>query len=88
MKYKEQAKRTSGRFFCYFRNGSSTLMPIGKTTIANISRQIALFLGLENASLYTGHALRVTSATVMADSGADILSLKRHGRWTSDSIAE
>jgi hypothetical protein len=45
-------------------------MPVGKNTIAGVQKQIATFLGLENPGSYTGHALRVTSATVMADEGA------------------
>ncbi|KAJ8914630.1 hypothetical protein NQ315_015368 [Exocentrus adspersus] len=37
---------------------------------------------------YTGHCLRRTSATFLADSGADIQTLKRHGGWQSTSVAE
>ena len=61
---------------------------MGKNTIAGFPKEIATFLGLENPTAYTGHSLRVTSATVLADEGANNLALKRHGRWTSDSIAE
>ena len=37
---------------------------------------------------YIGHSLRVTSATTLADEGASTLTLKRHGRWKSETIAE
>jgi hypothetical protein len=37
---------------------------------------------------FTGHSLRRTSATLLADSGANILTLKRHGSWKSNSVAE
>lgn len=86
--YKTMVKSATGRLFCQFRNDSFTRMPIGKTSIAVVPKQIALFLRLDGARLYTGHALRVSSATILADEGADVLTLKRHGRWTSDSIAE
>ena len=62
--------------------------PLGKNLIAAISKDIAMFLGLNNPRLYTGHAFRVSSATVLADEGANSLTLKRHGRWASDSVAE
>jgi hypothetical protein len=37
---------------------------------------------------YTGHTFRRTSATLLADSGADLLTLKRHGGWKSNTVAE
>ena len=61
---------------------------MGKTTIAAVPRNVAKFLNLKNPNFFTGHALRVTSATVLADEGANSLSLKRHGRWKSDAVAE
>jgi integrase len=38
--------------------------------------------------LFTGHCFRRTSATWLADSGADIMKIKRHGGWKSNSVAE
>jgi integrase len=38
--------------------------------------------------LYTGHCLRRSSATLLADSGGDITDLKRHRGWRSGTIAE
>lgn len=38
--------------------------------------------------MYTGHCYRRTSASLLADSGADILTLKRHGGWKSSTVAE
>ena len=38
--------------------------------------------------MYTGHSLRVSSATALADEGASTLTLKRHGRRRSEAIAE
>ncbi|XP_045471427.1 uncharacterized protein LOC123678443 [Harmonia axyridis] len=51
-------------------------------------RQIAAFLKLENATSYTGHCFRRTSASLLADSGATIDVLKRHGGWKSSNVAE
>ena len=53
-----------------------------------MSRIIATFLNLDNPKLYTEHSFRWTSATLLADSGANITTLKRHGGWKSDSVAE
>ena len=53
-----------------------------------IPNQIAEYLGLENAKDYTGHCLRRSSATFLTDSSADLLQLKRHGGWKSNSMAE
>jgi integrase len=45
-------------------------------------------LKLPERGSFTGHSLRRTSATLLADSGANILTLKRHGSWKSNSVAE
>lgn len=87
-KYKEHFSELTGRLFRQFQLGKFIKSPFGKNMIAAVPREIALFLGLESPNLYTGHALRVTSATTLADQGADIVELKRHGRWASSSIAE
>jgi hypothetical protein len=43
---------------------------------------------LPNPKEYTGHSFRRTSATLLADAGADLLTLKRHGGWRSSTAAE
>jgi integrase len=86
--YKSLVPATEGRLFLRFQDGKFIKAPIGKTMIAGVPRVIATFLGLENPHLYTGHALRVSSATVLADQGANSLTLKRHGRWKSEAVAE
>jgi integrase len=87
-KYRAGFAEQKGRLFRQFQNGKYINSPLGKNAIADVPRQIATFLRLENPARYTGHALRVSSATALADNGADILELKRHGRWASSSIAE
>lgn len=86
--YKSAVINPEGRLFCQFRHGKATRMPMGKTKISNIPKVVANFLALPNPSSYTGHSLRVSSATSLADEGATSLALKRHGRWASDSVAE
>lgn len=76
------------RLFIHYANGKCTIQSIGINTIAKIPAKIATFLNLPNASEYTGHCLRRTSATLLADSGADIMTLKRHGGWKSSNVAE
>ena len=75
-------------FFLYYNNNKCTCNPIGINTFGQKPRKIAGYLKLPNANEYTAHSLRRTSATILADSGADIRTLKRHGDWKSDTIGE
>lgn len=78
-KYRNLISNPTGRLFCQYRNGKFIKTPVGKNKISEIPKIIAAFLGLPNPSSYTGHALRVSSATVLADEGASSLALKpRH----------
>lgn len=81
-------KAKNDRFFQNFQKGKCTAQTIGINKFSNMPREIARYLGLPEAELYTGHSFRRTSATMLADSGADILTLKRHGGWRSDAVAE
>ena len=49
---------------------------------------IASYLKLADAKLYTGHCMRRTSATLLADSDADLTTIKRLGGWKSGIVAE
>lgn len=60
----------------------------GKNRIADIPHTIATFLNLKFASLYTGHAIRRTSATEMAKNGTSIEEMKRFVGWRSNTVAE
>lgn len=77
-----------GRFFLCYRSGKCTLQPVGINTLSKIPKLVASYLNLKDAHLYTGHCFRRTSATLLANASADILTLKRHGGWRSSSIAE
>jgi len=76
------------RFFLNYQKGKCTVQPIGINKIGQYPKEIAQFLQLPNASLYTSHSFRRSSATLLANSGADITTLKRHGGWKSNSVAE
>jgi integrase len=76
------------RFFLSYRNKKCTVQPVGIKTIGKFPSIIAKYLGLENAASYTGHCYRRTSATLLANAGADVLTLKRHGSWKSSTVAE
>lgn len=76
------------RFFLSYRQGKCTIQPVGIHTIGCIPSKIAIYLNLTDASLYTGHCFRRTSATLFANAGGSKENLKRHGGWKSDSVAE
>ncbi|KAJ8911108.1 hypothetical protein NQ315_003370 [Exocentrus adspersus] len=61
---------------------------IGTNKIRKAPKEIATYLRLPDAESYTGHCFRRSSATLLADSGADFVSLKRHGGWRSTTVAE
>lgn len=75
------------RFFLYYSNGKCTKQVIGINTFGNMPKVVARYLKLENPESYTGHSFRRTSATLLADAGADMLTIKRHGGWKSDTVA-
>lgn len=81
-------KFTSERFFINYRNGKCTVQVVGKNKFSTMPREIATYLNLPNIELYTGHSFRRTSATVLADSGDNLTTLKRHGGWKSSTVAE
>lgn len=74
-------------FLCY-RNGRCINQLIGKNKIGSMPQEIASFLELPDPKLYTGHSFRRTSATLLADAGAHITTLKRLGGWRSTNVAE
>nr|XP_023029625.1 uncharacterized protein LOC111517651 [Leptinotarsa decemlineata] len=76
------------RFFLSFRQNKCTSQPIGKNMFGKIPSKIAMYLGLPNSSSYTRHCLRRTSATALANAGATMTNLKRHGGWKSSTVAE
>lgn len=76
------------RLFISHRNGKPTKQNIGHNTISKVPQTIAKFLKLNNPETYTGHTFRRSSATILAEGGGDLLTLKRHGGWKSGTVAE
>lgn len=76
------------RFFVQYRSGRARNQPFGYNSISKFPYKIACFLKLPKAETYTGHAFRRTAATLLVNSGADILQLKRLGGWRSSTVAE
>lgn len=76
------------RLFIKYQDGVCQRQVVGIHKISSIPQEVAKYLNLENVNEYSGHCLRRSSATLLVDSGGDITSLKRHGGWKSDSVAE
>lgn len=76
------------RLLVQWRHGKLHNQAIGYHSISKFPQKIAAFLKLPNIETFTGHAFRRTSATLLADNGADILQLKRLGGWKSSTVAE
>lgn len=76
------------RFFVNFQLEKCTKQVIVLNKLGNMPHQIAEYSKLADPEQYTGHCFRSTSATVLADSGADLTTLKRNGGWKSNQVAE
>ncbi len=61
---------------------------MGINSFGSAPKKIAEYLCLSNPNEYTGHRFRRSSATLLSDSGADLLAIKRHGGWKSSVVAE
>lgn len=76
------------RLFVNFVSGKCSVQAVGINKIGKMPSVIASYLNLPDPSSYTGHCFRRTSATLLANSGASITNLKRHGGWRSTTVAE
>lgn len=83
-----KAETLHSRFFVRYQNNQCTMQPVGKNIFGILPQKVAAFLNLPDSSLYTGHCFRRTSASLLADSGASVDVLKRHGGWKSAAVAE
>ncbi|KAL0851950.1 hypothetical protein ABMA28_000232 [Loxostege sticticalis] len=73
MNQRSQKEKTDS-FFQNYQKGKCTAQAIGINKFGHMPKEIATFLGLLDAESYTGHSFRRTSATLLADSGADLTS--------------
>lgn len=76
------------RFFLKFANGKYSKQPVGINTFGKMPSVIATYLNLPNPTAFTGHCFRRSSATMLANSGGDLLTVKKHGGWKSSAVAE
>ncbi|KAJ8984203.1 hypothetical protein NQ317_011112 [Molorchus minor] len=76
------------RLFLYYKAGKCSSQPVGKNTMGKIPNVVASYLKLPDVACYTGHRLRRSSATLLADAGVDITTIKRHAGWKSTTVAE
>lgn len=60
---------------------------MGKNFLAKIGKYAAAEVGLTEPERYTGHCLRRTTATMVADRGADVVDMMRHMNWRSTTTA-
>lgn len=82
------AKIPHKRLFIKYNKQKCFTQPVGINTFGKIPSVVAKFLELPDSTLYSGHCFRRTSASLLADSGADFSTIKRHGGWKSSSVAE
>ncbi|KAJ8976500.1 hypothetical protein NQ317_018444 [Molorchus minor] len=59
-------------------SGKCSSQPVGKNTMGKNPSVVASYLKLPDVACYTGHCLRRSSATLLADAGVDITTIKRH----------
>ncbi|KAJ8979188.1 hypothetical protein NQ317_010948 [Molorchus minor] len=76
------------RLFLYYKAGKCSSQSVGKNTMGKIPSVVASYLKLPDVACYTGHCLRRSSATLLADAGVDITTIKRHAGWKSTTVAE
>ncbi|KAJ8918304.1 hypothetical protein NQ315_014174 [Exocentrus adspersus] len=81
-------KVAGGRFFLRYVDGKCAIQHVGINTISKTFSKVASFLGLPDPESFTGHGMRRSSATLLANAGGDITTVKRHGGWKSTTVAE
>ncbi|KAJ8912151.1 hypothetical protein NQ315_006115 [Exocentrus adspersus] len=81
-------KAAGRRFFLRYIDGKYATQHVGINTISKTFSKVASFLGLPDPESFTGHGMRRSSATLLANAGGDITIVKRHGGWKSTTVAE
>lgn len=78
----------SSRLFLKYAQNKCSKQPVGINTFGKMPSVIAEYLKLPNPTCYTGHSFRRSSATMLANSGGDLITVKKHGGWKSSAVAE
>jgi hypothetical protein len=87
-KYKVLVEKPKGRFFRIRRNGAYINQPCGRSFFLEVPKTIAKWLNKPDWKKHTGHSIRRTAATWLANAGASNVELKKFGRWKSDTVAQ
>ncbi|KAJ8983601.1 hypothetical protein NQ317_004238 [Molorchus minor] len=75
-------------FFCTTKQENVVRSQLARIPWEKIPSVVASYLKLPDVACYTGHCLRRSSATLLADAGVDITTIKRHAGWKSTTVAE
>ena len=78
-RYVDLRPQNANRFFVGYRNGACTIQPVGINSFYKQPKIIAKFLGLNEPDKFTGHCFWKSSASLLAESGADLMTIKRAG---------
>ncbi|KAJ8976838.1 hypothetical protein NQ317_016607 [Molorchus minor] len=76
------------RLFCTTKQENVVRSQLARIPWEKIPSVVASYLKLPDVACYTGHCLRRSSATLLADAGVDITTIKRHAGWKSTTVAE
>jgi hypothetical protein len=79
---------THHRFFLKCYNNKCTVQPVGINTFGKMPCEIAELLKLPEPKLFTGHCFRRSGASLLADSGDNLMTIKRFRGWKSSNVAE
>lgn len=86
---KMRPKTPRSNFLLAYNKGKISNLPVGINNVGGVPALVANYLGLSDPEKYTGHSLRRTSMTLLANSGANIvLQIKKHGSFKSNSVPE
>lgn len=78
----------SSRLFLKYAQNKCSKQTVGINTFGKMPSVIAEHLKLPNPTCYTGHSFRRSSATMLANSGGDLITVKKHGGWKSSAVAK
>lgn len=67
--------------------GKRRVQNMGEKKVRELVKKACKILNIPDKN-YTTHTFRRSAATILADNGVTMVNLKRHGRWSSDSVAE
>ena len=84
---KEELGKFQGRvFYTGHKNGGLVGQPMGRNKVAEVSHEVARFLGKENPEAFTFHSFRRSSATAAADAGATVQQMIDFFGWKNPTM--